>query len=49
VAGKTSYKASKMGGTRSDQPEVAGEIFKKKDVTKAAVRQPRVSVTQRVN
>jgi hypothetical protein len=37
VAGKTSYKASKVGGTRSDPPEVAGEIIKKKYVTKAAV------------
>ena len=34
VAGKTSYKASKVGGARSDLPEVAGEIIKKKDVTK---------------
>jgi hypothetical protein len=40
VAGKTSYKASKMAGTRADPPEVAREIFKKEDVTKAAVRQP---------
>jgi hypothetical protein len=40
VAGKTSYKASKMSGTRSDPPKVAREIFKKEDVTKADVRQP---------
>jgi hypothetical protein len=37
VASKTSYRASKVGGTRSDPPEVAGEIIKKKDVTKAAL------------
>jgi hypothetical protein len=36
VASKTSYKASKVGGTRSNPPEVAGEIIKKNDVTKAA-------------
>jgi hypothetical protein len=41
VAGKTSYKASKIGGIRSDPPEVAGEIIKKKDGTKAVVRQPK--------
>jgi hypothetical protein len=41
VAGKTSYKASKMGGTRSDPPRMAWEIFKKNDVAKAAVRQPK--------
>jgi hypothetical protein len=37
VAGKT----SKMGGTRSNPPEIAGEIIKKNNVTKAAVRQPK--------
>jgi hypothetical protein len=41
VADKTSYKASKMAGTRSGPPEVAREIFKKEDVSKAAVRQPK--------
>jgi hypothetical protein len=41
VAGKTSYKASKMGVTRSNPPEMAGEIIAKKTVTKAAVRQPK--------
>jgi hypothetical protein len=41
VASKTRYRASKVGGTRSDPPEVAGEIIKEKDVTKAAVRQPK--------
>ena len=35
VAGKTSYKASKMGGTRSNPPEIAGEIIEKKDVIMA--------------
>jgi hypothetical protein len=38
VAGKTSS-AGKVGWTRSDPPEVVVEIFKKKDVTKSAVRQ----------
>jgi hypothetical protein len=37
VAGKT----SKLEGSRSNQPESAGEIIKKHDVTKAAVRQPK--------
>jgi hypothetical protein len=41
VAGKTSYKASKVGGIRSDPPEVAREILKKKDVPKAAATQPK--------
>jgi hypothetical protein len=41
VAGQTSYKASKMAGTRADPLEVAREIFKKEDVTTAAVRQPK--------
>jgi hypothetical protein len=41
VAGKTSYKASKMAGTRADPLEVTREISKKEDVTKAAVRQPK--------
>ena len=41
MAGKTSYKASKMAVTRSNPPETAGEIIEKKDVTKAAVRQPK--------
>lgn len=31
VAGKTSYKASKMAGTRAGPPEVAREIFKKEE------------------
>jgi hypothetical protein len=30
-----------MAGTRSGLPEVAREIFKKEDVAKAAVRQPK--------
>jgi hypothetical protein len=41
VAGKTSYKTSKLEGSRSNQPELAGEIIKKNNVTKAAVRQPK--------
>ena len=41
VAGKTSYKTSKVEGSRSNQPELAGEIIKKNNVTKAAVRQPK--------
>ena len=41
VAGKTSYKANKLGVTRSNQPKMAGEIIEKKTVTKAAVRQPK--------
>ena len=40
-AGMTSYKASKMAGTRAGPPEVAREVFEKEDVTKAAVRQPK--------
>jgi hypothetical protein len=41
VAGKTSYKTSKMEGSQSNQPELAGETIKKNNVTKAAVRQPK--------
>jgi hypothetical protein len=40
-ASMTSYKASKMAGTRTDPPEVAREVIKKEDVTKTAVRQPK--------
>jgi hypothetical protein len=40
VAGKTSYKTSKMEGSRSNHSELARETLKKSNVTKAAVRQP---------
>jgi hypothetical protein len=33
--------AGKVGGIRSDPPEVAWEDFKKKDVNKSAIRQPK--------
>jgi hypothetical protein len=40
-ASMTSYKASKMAGTKTDPPEVAREVIKKEDVAKTAVRQPK--------
>ena len=40
VASKTSYKTSKMEGSKADRMESAGEAIKKNNVASTAVRQP---------
>jgi hypothetical protein len=48
MAGKTSYKTSKMEGSKPNQKELAGETAKRTNVTKAAVRQPEGVCDRRV-